>query len=145
MKNIILSFSLLIAARGFAGNLAVDQSSLDGGGGTCSGGRFSVTGSVGQPDAGMMRGGSFAVEAGLWSLFTVVQTPGAPVLKIVRSGATAVLSWPSAEGTFQLQSNPDLAVANGWANVPQNATTNNGSVSVTVPLSPGSKFFRLKK
>jgi hypothetical protein len=44
---------------------AVPWFSIDGGGGTTStGGVFSVTGTVGQPDAGRLSGGSFALVGG---------------------------------------------------------------------------------
>lgn len=143
LKLICLTL-LFCLTTAVAGTLAIDQFSIDGGGGTSSGGSFSVSGTVGQPDAGKMSGGNFGVESGLWSLFSVVQTPGAPALKIILSNGTAILSWPVTAGTFQLQANPDLAIGTGWAIVPQNMTTNNGVVSVSLPLSPGSKFFRLK-
>jgi hypothetical protein len=32
-------------------NLAIDWSTIDGGGGTCTGGVYSVSGTIGQPDA----------------------------------------------------------------------------------------------
>lgn len=37
---------------------------IDGGGGTSSGGTFVVTGTIGQPDAGTMNGGTFTLEGG---------------------------------------------------------------------------------
>ena len=40
--------------------------SIDGGGGTSSGGNYTLTGTIGQPDAGAMTGGSFALEGGFW-------------------------------------------------------------------------------
>lgn len=41
--------------------------SVDGGGGTSSGGVFAVTGSLGQPDAGSAGGCGTAVAGGVWS------------------------------------------------------------------------------
>jgi hypothetical protein len=145
MKKIILSFSLLISACAFAGNFTVDQFSIDGGGGTSSGGTFSVTGTVGQPDAGEMSGGSFGVEGGFWSLFAVELTPDAPELKITLTSSTAFLSWPIRPETYHLQTNPDIADANGWISVVQNPTTNNNILTVPVSKSPGTHYFRLKK
>jgi hypothetical protein len=43
-------------------------STIDGGGGTSLGGdRFALSGTIGQPDAGRMSGGVYALQGGLWS------------------------------------------------------------------------------
>ena len=46
--------------------------SVDGGGGTSTGGEFTLSGSIGQPDAGTLSGGEFTVrggfQAGSWPL-----------------------------------------------------------------------------
>src|SRR4051794_36708924 len=69
---------------------------IDGGGGTSTGGQFSVTGTIGQPDAGHMSGGNFSIDGGFWGLFAVVQTPGAPLLSIrLLNSTNAVISWPA--------------------------------------------------
>ena len=46
------------------GGLTLPWFSVDGGGGTSEGGDFSLDGTVGQPDAGRLAGGDFAVEGG---------------------------------------------------------------------------------
>lgn len=55
----------LTAAAG-AGGFALDWHTVDGGGGTMSGGAFSLSGTAGQPDAGVMSGGSFTLQGGFW-------------------------------------------------------------------------------
>lgn len=48
---------------------AIDMSrfSIDGGGGMRSeGGKYEISGTVGQPDAGALTGGAFTVTAGFW-------------------------------------------------------------------------------
>ena len=40
---------------------------IDGGGGSSSGGVFVVNGTIGQPDAGAMSGGSFQLAGGFWN------------------------------------------------------------------------------
>ena len=84
-----MKLSLLITLAALAGgNLARAQSgggfdltwsTIDGGGGTSTGGVFSISGTIGQPDAGAMSSGSFQLTGGFWG---VVQTPGAPLLRI---------------------------------------------------------------
>ena len=45
----------------------VDWHTIDGGGGTSSGGAFTLSGTIGQPDAGTMAGGDYRLEGGFWS------------------------------------------------------------------------------
>ena len=47
--------------------------SVDGGGGTSSGGAYTLHGSAGQPDAGRMQGGSFSLAGGFWGGGTAPQ------------------------------------------------------------------------
>lgn len=42
-------------------------STIDGGGGTSSGGDFVLSGTIGQPDAGTMAGGDYVLAGGFWS------------------------------------------------------------------------------
>jgi hypothetical protein len=39
---------------------------IDGGGGTSTGGSFSLSGTIGQPDAGTLSGGTFTLSGGFW-------------------------------------------------------------------------------
>ncbi len=41
---------------------------VDGGGGRSMGGDFTLTGSIGQADAGVMAGGEFELTGGFWSM-----------------------------------------------------------------------------
>lgn len=57
-------FSLVASAQPFA----IDWSTIDGGGGTVSGGTFVVSATIGQPDAGAtLTGGTFALTGGFWA------------------------------------------------------------------------------
>ena len=40
---------------------------IDGGGGSSSGGSYTLGGTIGQPDAGVMNGGSYTLVGGFWS------------------------------------------------------------------------------
>ncbi len=47
----------------------IDWLTIDGGGGTSTGGVYSVSGTIGQPDAGApMSGVNFSLTGGFWSL-----------------------------------------------------------------------------
>ena len=59
-----LGASLLVAAPA-APAAEISPSTIDNGGVTSAGGGYAVTGSIGQPDAGSMSGGSFALTGGL--------------------------------------------------------------------------------
>ena len=144
MKTLTLtSAALLFAVSCLAQNYSIDWFTIDGGGGTSTGGVYSVSGTIGQPDAGAtMSGGSYAIDGGFWSMIAAVQTPGAPLLSIFHTTTnTVVISWPSPSTGFSLYQNGDLNSTN-WmsAGTPYDDGTNK-----TVIVSPpaGNRFFRL--
>jgi hypothetical protein len=97
-----------------AQNYSIAWSKVAGGGGTCTGGVYTVRGTVGQPDAsGAVSGGQYSVAGGFWAPFNVavVQTPGGPLLTITHSGNSVTISWPFSQAStgFILQQNSDLA------------------------------------
>src|SRR5262249_54357960 len=112
--------------------------------GTSTGGVFSVSGTIGQPDAGHMSGGNFTLDGGFWGIIAAIQTPGAPLLSIFRTTTNnVVVSWP-APSSFSLQQNADLFTTN-WAAVPTNSVTLVGTNNqVTVSPPTGNHFYRLK-
>ena len=48
------------------GDLDIKWHTVDGGGGTSSGGDFVLSGTFGQPDAGDLTGGDFMLHGGFW-------------------------------------------------------------------------------
>jgi hypothetical protein len=124
-----------------AQNYTIDFHKIAGGGGTSSGGPFSVSGSIGQPDAGgQMSGGGYSVTGGYWSLVSALQTPGAPLLTITCSGNQAVVSWPPSATGWTLQTSANVGVGN-WVNY-GGAVVNN---VVTSSPPAGNLFFRLMR
>jgi len=61
------SLIALFVATTLAADFTVDWHTVDGGGGTSSGGTFALSGTVGQHDAGAMAGGNFELTGGFWS------------------------------------------------------------------------------
>jgi hypothetical protein len=115
---------------------------MDGGGGASTGGAYSVSGTIGQPDAGgPMTGGPFSITGGFWTLPQAVQTPGAPTLTIVpASPGFATISWTPATGTnWVLQERLSLTTG-AWTNSPSGPTN-----PVTVPATLPTRFYRLFK
>jgi len=66
-------------------------------------------------------------------------------LAIARSGTNVTISWSSLLAGFQLQATPSLVSPVAWTNVTQTLTTNGGLASVTLPIGPGQRLFRLQK
>ena len=120
---------------------SITWSTIDGGGGTSTGGVYSVSGTIGQPDAGVtMTNGQYSVTGGFWALPTAVQTVGAPTLTIAPAGAgQATISWTPNTPGFVLQETVSLSPAN-WTNS-LSGTTN----PILVPAPLPAKFYRLFK
>lgn len=144
MKTFILCLSLLLPAIGFTQQYSISWYKIAGGG-TSTGGQYSLSGAIGQPDAsGAMTGGQYSVTGGFWSLISVVQTAGLPNLIITRSGNSVIVSWV-ASGSYTLQQNGDLAVPEGWVTTGYSITTANGTNSITITPPTGNLFFRLSQ
>jgi hypothetical protein len=133
------ALSLVIAAH--AQQFTIDWHTIDGGGGTSTGGVFAVSGTIGQPDAGgPMTGGNFSLTGGFWALPIAVPTLGAPTLQIVRGApGLATISWSPATPGFVLQQSDGLTAPN-WSDSPSGAAN-----PVTVPATLPPKFYRLRK
>src|SRR5215467_12747783 len=57
----------LVTARVHGQTYDLSWFTIDGGGGQASSGDFSLGGTIGQPDAGAMTGGSFELVGGFWA------------------------------------------------------------------------------
>jgi hypothetical protein len=136
---------LLLAwpAMGIA-QYSIDWGSIDGGGGTSTGGAYTVSSTLGQPDAGTLTGGKFVLTAGFWGLVAAIQTPGAPRLSIIKTNGFVMLSWPLPAAAFSLEQSSSLP---GTWNLVTNAQahTNASEFLAAVPIGRGSTFFRLHK
>lgn len=61
-----LTLALTMPVLAQNGGYAIESFTVDGGGGTSSGGSYALTGAIGQPDAGAMAGGAFTLTGGFW-------------------------------------------------------------------------------
>ncbi len=144
MKHLIIFLGLLLPALGSAQSYSIDWHKIAGGGGTCTGSLYSVTGTVGQADAGgSSRGGNFVLDGGFWSL-AALQTPGAPLLSIrMTSTNTAMVYWPYPSTGFALEVNTNLAATN-WS-APAQTVNNDGTINYIIVNPPvGNRFYRLR-
>jgi hypothetical protein len=116
---------------------------VSGGGGTSVNAPFTLSGTIGQHDAGgPMKNGIYSLAGGFWT-FAAVQTPGAPFLKIfLTNSTTAVVEWPAPSTGLMLQQNADLTTTN-WVNVTNPTNVLGGLNQVSFPAATGNLFFRL--
>jgi hypothetical protein len=142
--SLVFAFLLAGSAAALAQNYAIDWFTIDGGGGTSTGGVYSISGTIGQPDAGpTMSGDNYSVDGGFWSLIAAIQTPGAPLLRVfLTSTNTVILAWPAPSTGFTLQENAVLGTTN-WVNVTNTVNVVGSENQVTVSPPLGNKFYRL--
>jgi hypothetical protein len=141
-----LGFCFLLSVFGLRANAqsySIDWCKIAGGGGTSTNGQFSVSGTIGQPDAGgAMTGGGYSLTGGFWA-FQAVQTPGAPTLYITHSGSAVTVFWENVSG-WNLYQSGNLATPLGSWSASSGITTSNGTNYLTVVNPTGNMFFRLK-
>jgi len=143
MKRILPGILFGSVSLATLGQYAINWYKVSGGGGASAGGIYSVSGTIGQHDAGgPMQAGAYSLTGGFWALYAV-QTPGAPRLTISLTPTnTVVVSWPSPSTGFGLQQITSLNTTN-WVTPSQ--TVNDDGVMKFIVVNPptGSRFYRL--
>lgn len=139
-----LTAVLFSATTALAQSYSIPWHTIDSGGGTSTGGVYTVSGTIGQPDAGQMSGGNFSLIGGFWSLLSI-QTPNAPRLTISFTSAnTAIISWPFPSTGFALQQNPGLNPAH-WTAPPESVANDGTNLFILVNPPAGNRYYRLLK
>ena len=140
-----LAGALALAPLTHAQSYDIAWWTMDGGGGSSTGGVFAVTGTIGQPDAGPMSGGTYTLSGGFWSLLAVVETPGAPLLSVWRTTTnTVVVSWPSPSTGWNLEQNTNVNTTT-WVMPPEGVNDDGSTKSIVVNPPAGNRFYRLHK
>ena len=136
-----------VLAAASAQDYAIGWHTVDGGGGASTNGQYSVTGTIGQFDAGILSGGRFILEGGFWGGAVAVQTPGAPRLTIMQTEVLVVVSWLAPADGWQLERTNTLPSSSAdWPTVFPPYQTNAGVISVRFPrVSASTQFFRLHR
>ena len=148
IRTLIVSSALLLGSGVVRAqsDYSITWSTIDGGGGTSTNSQYSLSGTIGQPDAGApMTGGPYSLTGGFWSLYAV-QTPGAPLLTITLNPqlSTINISWPSPSTGWTLQENTNSVSSANWNDHP--FPQDNGTIKyITVSPPTGNRFYRLKK
>jgi hypothetical protein len=82
-------------------------------------------------------------DSDVWSTqITELITSPQVLLSINPVGTNVVLSWPNVPG-YHLQSTTNLSPTS-WSNVTQTPLTNSDHLVLTMPISAGNQFFRLR-
>jgi len=141
-----LGCALAMAPGAFGQSYSIDWFTIDGGGGTSTGGVYSVSGTIGQPDAGKMSGGNYTIDGGFWGIIAAVQTPGAPFLSIARTTTnTIAVFWPSPSTGFVLQQNTNSVASVNWSTVATTPGDDGTTKTIIVNPPTGNRFYRLFK
>ena len=140
----VLAVFLPVSAR--CQSYAIDWFTIDGGGGTSTGGVYSVSGTIGQPDAGRMTGTGYALDGGFWGFVGAIQTVGSPLLSVERIGASVRVFWPASTAGFVLDEATVLGgPPSSWNLVANPYETNATQISITISAPIGAKYYRLRK
>jgi hypothetical protein len=95
---VVALLALLPGAAPAGAQLSLSRWTLDTGGGTVAGGAFTLTGTIGQPDAAVHAGGSFTLQGGFWfggmSVSGVDDGPTAPAPDLPARLALAIAPNP---------------------------------------------------
>jgi hypothetical protein len=134
------ALALLVAQPGWA-QVADNWFTVDGGGGTSTGGKNSLSGTVGQPDAGTMNGGGYVLYGGFWGM--VAGWP--PRMTLTYANGFVTICWPLISMGYVLEQSDSLINAS-WSQVgPQPAQTDAVTQCVTLQTGPTPKFYRLRR
>lgn len=106
-----------------------------------SGGIYTLEGVIGPAPGAKMTGGVYTVDQSSFTL--IVETAGAPTMKIQVQGADLVITWPgAAANAFNLEQTSTLGSA--WSTLSATQQTANGEIKVTIPFGAQKQFLRLK-
>ena len=130
IKNILgFTGSLLLVFAASAQNYSIDWSVIGGGGGTSRAGTVILTGTIGQPYAGVMNAGTATVSSGFWGSLST--EPTALPQELIVNG-----SFENISGTFVLAPTPPGP--NGVMLLPLGSTTIPGWTVVSAALLWGN-------
>jgi hypothetical protein len=140
MKRILLTMvaALLTGLAALAQSYSIDWHAIAGGGGTSTGGEYSLSGTVGQAEAGgTLSGGDYTLQGGFWPGLIVTTSGEVPQLFIQASGQGVTVSWAPLTPGFVLEMSAELGQAE-WSPAPSGNP-------VLVPATDNATFYRLRK
>jgi hypothetical protein len=147
MKRLLLTITACATALPALAQYTLDWWTIDGGGGASTGGVYTVEGTVGQPEAGQLSGGAFALTGGFWSLLAADPNPPVPRLEVrLTTTNTVVVSWPGPATGWKLQTTPNLATFPiVWTELPSPYSADGANLCFIQAAPAGHRFYRLSK
>jgi hypothetical protein len=133
---------LLLGSVACRAQYEVSWWTIDSGGQTSGGGAYQLSGTIGQPDAGILAGGNYTLTGGFWGYGNRIES--VPKLRIALEYPNVIVAWPNPSANFQLQVTPSLSAPN-WSDVNIVPNVLGDEKQVTAPLQAGNQFFRLRK
>lgn len=151
MKTILYalgcSFLLLCGLRAHAQQYAVPWFKIAGGGGMQStGGVYTLSGIIGQIDAGRVAAtNAYRIESGFWAI--AIQQLGYPPLSITRADMNYFVSWQTIEPGLILQQATTLGTPTIWSDTTELVSTNGITNLVQQAIASGvsSRYYRLRR
>ncbi|MBI3414700.1 MAG: hypothetical protein HY043_05170 [Verrucomicrobia bacterium] len=110
-------------------------------------GGFTLAGTLGQPLAGTLRGGSFVLAGGFWNAAIAVQQAGMPRLRVTRVQSQIAIAWEFGDSDAEiiLEESVSLSASAEWSAVVLRRELIGGEVRVQVPANLSNRFFRLRR
>ena len=139
---------MIISGASFAVTFTIDWHKVAGGGGTSADGFYTLSGTLGQAEAGQpMSGGIYAVTGGAQFGDDGSDGPTVPLRIIaVQLGPRELhITMAGTPGhTFQLQSAASLTQPIAWSNLGASALApGEGRLEFVDPSAPGARFYRI--
>lgn len=126
---------------------SITSGNISAGGGTSSGGAYSVTGSIGQQDAGSTSGGgAYSFSGGFFGQYMALQQIGAPHIVIrTAAGGNVQVVWGANVLGWILQANAGELAPNSWVDVVGAPIVSGAEQFHQFAATGGRVFFRLRK
>ena len=141
--KLLFAFFALSVWIARAQNYQLDWFTLDGGGGTSIGNGYSLSGTIGQPDATTSSGGAFKLEGGFWPAFETNRTNSLN-LRIGRMPTGVVIAWSVYHPGYKLEA-AALLPTNHWVEIPIEPVISGFDYTVLLPADPAQRYFRLRQ
>ena len=136
-----LGLVLLFLLNSVGAQIADSWFTVDGGGGTSTGGQLGLSGTAGQPDAGIMSGSGYILYGGFWGMVA----GWAPRMTITYANGSVTICWPLISAGYLLEQSDSL-VRPDWSQVgSQPAQTDAVTQCITLQSGPTPKFYRLRR
>jgi len=103
-KALLVSAVLFSTLRVPAQSYSIDWHTIDSGGGTSTGGVYSMSGTIGQPDAGAMSGGNYSLSGGFWGAIQTPPSVGSVIIEVRVVGGEVRLRFTGIPGrTYEIE------------------------------------------